>query len=72
MFRRLDYLYYIILCLGGWTIYIILMQISFLNDVDIKLILEFKNSFGNPESAFFLGHSVHISLYKILVLDYYV
>ena len=45
---------------------------SFLNEVDIQLILDFKNSFGKYHSVFpknslkgFLGRTVHISIYLI-------
>ena len=44
---------------------------NFFNDVDIQLILEFKNIFGkyqlvfpkNPENYLFLGHPVYIYIF---------
>ena len=51
------------------------MLISFLNDVDIKLILEFQNSVGkyhqvfpiNPKRALIVGHPVHNDIFLPLV-----
>ena len=55
------------------------MSISFVNDVGIQVILEFKDSLGKyhpvfPENPlnFFLGHTVYLCNYFITDVNYYI